>query len=140
MASLYAFLNPTQPEDTKEVIISDRFKDENGEVVPFIIKTISQDLNNQLNKKATSSRMVRGQKVEYFDAAVYTNSLIVESCVQPDFRNSELCSRYGTLDALEVPGKMLLPGEFAKLSEAIMRLNGFDMDAVPDLEEDAKNY
>ena len=123
---------------TKEIIISDRFK-EDGKPVPFKIRTISQAENDALVKKAQKVDMVRGRRVQYQDDQKYTNSLIVACTVQPDFRDAELCQAYGTLDPLEVPGKMLLSGETAKLVEAIMNLNGFTIQSPEEEEEEAKN-
>ena len=37
-------------------------------------------------------------------------------------------AQYGTLDPLEVPGRMLLVGEYARLSQAILALSGLDGD------------
>ena len=45
MSALKAFLQPSVAGKTKEVIVSDRFKDENGKPVPFVIKAISQEEN-----------------------------------------------------------------------------------------------
>jgi hypothetical protein len=123
---------------TKESIISDRFK-EDGKPVPFKIRTISQAENDALIKKAQKVDMVRGRRIQYQDDQKYTNSLIVACTVQPDFRDAELCQAYGTLDPLEVPGKMLLSGETAKLVEAIMNLNGFSIQSPEEEEEEAKN-
>lgn len=123
---------------TKEIIISDRFK-EDGKPVPFKIRTISQAENDALAKKAQKVDMVRGRRIQYQDDQKYTNSLIVACTVQPDFRDAELCQAYGTLDPLEVPGKMLLSGETAKLVEAIMNLNGFTIQSPEEEEEEAKN-
>ena len=123
---------------TKEIIISDRFK-EDGKPVPFKIRTISQAENDALVKKAQKVDMVRGRRIQYQDDQRYTNSLIVACTVQPDFRDAELCQAYGTLDPLEVPGKMLLSGETAKLVEAIMNLNGFAIQSPEEEEEEAKN-
>lgn len=123
---------------TKEIIISDRFK-EDGKPVPFKIRTISQAENDALVKKAQKVDMVRGRRIQYQDDQRYTNSLIVACTVQPDFRDAELCQAYGTLDPLEVPGKMLLSGETAKLVEAIMNLNGFTIQSPEEEEEEAKN-
>ena len=53
----------------------------------------------------------------------------------PDFRSEELCKAYGVMDPLEVPGRMLLAGEYERLSREILSLSGFD----DDLEEQAKN-
>ena len=138
MGVLSAFLHPEPMDITKEIIISDRFR-EDGKPVPFKIRTISQAENDALVKKAQKVDMVRGRRIQYQDDQKYTNSLIVACTVQPDFRDAELCQAYGTLDPLEVPGKMLLSGETAKLVEAIMNLNGFNLQAPEEEEEEAKN-
>ena len=138
MGVLSAFLHPEPMDITKESIISDRFK-EDGKPVPFKIRTISQAENDALVKKAQKVDMVRGRRIQYQDDQRYTNSLIVACTVQPDFRDAELCQAYGTLDPLEVPGKMLLSGETAKLVEAIMNLNGFTIQSPEEEEEEAKN-
>lgn len=138
MGVLSAFLHPEPMDITKEIIISDRFK-EDGKPVPFKIRTISQAENDALVKKAQKVDMVRGRRIQYQDDQKYTNSLIVACTVQPDFRDAELCQAYGTLDPLEVPGKMLLSGETAKLVEAIMTLNGFTIQPPEEEEEEAKN-
>lgn len=137
MGVLSAFLHPEPMDITKEIIISDRFK-EDGKPVPFKIRTISQAENDALVKKAQKVDMVRGRRIQYQDDQKYTNSLIVACTVQPDFRDAELCQAYGTLDPLEVPGKMLLSGETAKLVEAIMTLNGFRTQPEEE-EEEVKN-
>ena len=138
MGVLSAFLHPEPMDITKEIIISDRFR-EDGKPVPFKIRTISQAENDALVKKAQKVDMVRGRRIQYQDDQKYTNSLIVACTVQPDFRDAELCQAYGTLDPLEVPGKMLLSGETAKLVEAIMNLNGFTIQPPEEEEEEAKN-
>ena len=60
---------------------------------------------------------------------------IVEATVFPDFRSAELCEAYGTKDPVQVPGKMLLAGEFGRLIDAVSKLSGFDKS----LDEEAKN-
>ena len=77
----------------------------------------------------------RGEKE--LDGSLLSRRIVVAATVEPDFTSEELCRAYGVLDPLEVPGKMLLAGEFKKLSEEIMRLSGFD--DAEDLEEEAKN-
>ena len=139
MSVLKAFLNPEPVEQEQEVVISKRFKDENGEPVPFIIKTIPQSVNEGLSKKCTTNRVIKGQTVRQFDAARYTSTLMVECCVQPDFRDADLCKQYGCVDPVDVPARMLTAGEYNTLGEKIMVLNGFDVDPVTKLEDEAKN-
>lgn len=149
MSKLYAFLHPISVAEEKEVIVSRRFVqrddkgepilDKNGDMVPkpFKVKAISQAENDALVKAATLTYKDRtGAKVKDFDRQKYVRSLIVAATVEPDFRDKELCEGFGTLDPAEVPGKMLLAGEFQKLADAISELSGFDDDSA---EEEAKN-
>lgn len=139
MGVLEAFLHPIAVEETKKVEISKRFIGEDGKPVLFEIKTISQDENAQLIKQYTRRKVVNGSVVENFNTAAYTNALILECTVQPDFRDSRMCEAYGVLDPMLVPGKMLLSGEYSALVGEIMKLNGFDADSLLKDEEEAKN-
>lgn len=139
MGVLEAFLHPIAVEETKKVEISRRFVGEDGKPVPFEIKTIPQGDNSQLIKKYTRRKLVNGTTTEIFDTTAYTNALIVECTVQPDFQDSRMCEAYGVLDPMLVPGKMLLSGEYSALVGEIMRLNGFDADSLLKDEEEAKN-
>ena len=139
MGVLEAFLHPIAVEETKKVEISKRFIGEDGKPVPFEIRTISQDENAQLVKQYTRRKVANGSVVENFNSAAYTNALILECTVQPDFRDAKMCETYGVLDPMLVPGKMLLSGEYSALVGEIMKLNGFDIDAQLRDEEEAKN-
>lgn len=134
MSKLSAFLHPVTTQEEKEVVISNRFQDENGNPVPFKIRALAQEENDQITKQATRQIRVNGQPVEKVDSADYTRRMIVAATVEPDFRSKELCDAYGTLDPLLVPGKMLFSGEYAALGRAIMSLSGFNS-----VEEDLKN-
>lgn len=149
MSKLYDFLHPISVAEEKEVIVSRRFVqrddkgepvlDKNGEMIPkpFKVKAISQAENDALVKAATLTYKDRtGAKVKDFDRQKYVRSLIVAATVEPDFRDKALCEGFGTLNPEEVPGKMLLAGEFQKLADAISELSGFDDDSA---EEEAKN-
>lgn len=149
MSKLYDFLHPVAVQEEREVVVSRRFVqrddkgepvlDKNGDMIPkpFKVKAISQAENDALVKAATLTYKDRtGAKVKDFDRQKYVRSLIVAATVEPDFRDKELCEGFGTLDPEEVPGKMLLAGEFQKLADAISELSGFDDDSA---EEEAKN-
>lgn len=133
--NLSAFLNPAQEAGPQKVVISQRFLGEDGKPVPFTIRPLTQAENDELVRKSTRRVKQNGQLVELLDKTEYGRRVVAAATVEPDFSNEELCRRYGTLDPLEVPGRMLLVGEFARLSEAILKLSGLDGDA----EEQAKN-
>lgn len=138
MNSLYAFLHPVEEQQEKDVYISDRFRDENGNVQPFRIRALSQEDNERINRMCTTEKTVRGNRIEKHDSAAYTNRLVLEGTVFPNFAAKELCDHYKVMDPAEVPKKMLYAGEFAALMKAIMELSGFNRD-LSDIEDAAKN-
>lgn len=135
MSNLNAFLRPALPEKVEEVVVSQRFTDENGVPQPFQIRALTQEENEEVTKKATRTQKVDGVMQERLDSIDFTRRLVVAATVFPDFKSTEVCEYFGTLDPLQVPGKMLLAGEYAKLAKAISKLCGFE----ESVEEEAKN-
>ena len=135
MSALSAFLHPAVTREEKEVIISKRFLGEDGKPVPFKIRSLTQEENAAIIKAATRQKKVDGQWQDSIDATELSARTIVEATVFPDFRSAELCEKYGTKDPVQVPGKMLLAGEFGRLIDAVSKLSGFDKS----LDEEAKN-
>ena len=135
MSALSAFLHPTVTTEEKEVIISKRFLGEDGKPVSFKIRSLTQETNAALIRASTKYKLVDGQIKESIDANELSARIIVEATVFPDFRSAELCEAYGTKDPVQVPGKMLLAGEFGRLFDAVNKLSGFDKS----LDEEAKN-
>ena len=138
MDNLQAFLNPVSAEEVKEVVISKRFVDKDGKPIPFRIKTSMQEENERITRKCRKVETIRGQRVESLDNQKYNRALIVACTVEPDFRNADLCKAYGTVDPLDLPGKMLTVGEANNLAREILDLNGFS-DEAEQLEDEAKN-
>lgn len=142
MSGLKAFMKPPVTDTTEDVIISDRFTDEDGKVQPFKIRIISQEINESLHNQASRPIKKNGVVIgSQTDSTKYGNLLIVACVVYPNFKDSELCNYYKTKDPLDVPRRMLTAGEFNKLVKAVNRINGFnvDDDQVETLEEEAKN-
>lgn len=136
MSKLSAFLHPVQVSLEKEIVISERFQDENGNPVPFKIRSITQEENENLLKKARRVQKVNGQLQEHTDNTAYSRAMVVAATVEPDFSSKEMCEAYGVLDPNLVPVKMLLTGEYAKLLQAITEISGLDDDLAA---EEAKN-
>lgn len=139
MNRLSAFLHPVQTAQEREVLISDRFRDENGEPVPFKIRAVTQEQNDALTARCRRVQTVGGRRQEYLDAAQLNRELVVAATVEPDFSDAEVCAAYGTKIPTQVPGRMLLAGEYDALLKAIMELSGFDMGSVREAEDAAKN-
>ena len=130
MSKLSAFLKPT-PEGKKKEVILERFTDENGKVVPFVIKSIRAADNDSLVRKNTD------RKTGKFDSTTYSNQLIVACMVEPDLRSTEICDYYGTIDPNDVPGLMFTIGEKQIIQDAILEIN--DVNSAQDRLDAAKN-
>lgn len=135
MNQLSAFLNPETTQRTQEVVVSQRFLGENGKPVPFVIRAITQNENDRIIKSATRWVKENGGYTERLDKLGYNHKLILACVVEPDLRSAELCKAYNVIDPEELPGAMLLSGEYGALMNAILELNGFG----DDLDEEAKN-
>lgn len=133
MSKLSAFLHPVTEKKEKEVVISDRFQDEKGNPIPFKIRSLSQEENETLMKKA---RRVRKTGQEEFNSTEYMRYLVVAATVEPDFSSKEVCDHFSVIDPSLVPGKMLMSGEYSLLVQEITKLSGFNQD---DIEGLAKN-
>lgn len=135
MSDLSAFLSPAKTVDKQEIFVSDRFLGEDGKPAPFIIRPLSQAENDELIRRSTRRVKAGGQYVDKLDNTEYGRRLVVAATETPNFQSEEMCKAYGTMDPLEVPGRMLLVGEYGRLSKAILELSGLDEDP----EEQAKN-
>jgi hypothetical protein len=129
MTALAAFLNPTYTEQTVEVYASDRFVDENGKPIPFIVKTLNQEVLESIAKRSQKETTIDGRKVKGLDKSLHLNRCLVEACIQPNFKDKDLCNRYGTEDPVELPKKMLFVREYEKLARAFLDLNGLSDDS-----------
>ena len=136
MSVLKAFLQPPTTNETKEVYI-DRFKDEDGKVVPFKIRKISQSENEVLGRQSQKKEKVNGQIQIRMDNVEYSHRLALACVVEPNLSDSELCAHYGVVDPKDVLGNMLTAGEYGKLITAIQDFNDFG--SIDEIEEEAKN-
>ena len=134
MASLSAFLHP-EKTGNKEVIVSDRFK-ENGKVVPFVIRPLTQEENAALLKQYR--KVDKNSGTEIFNRIGYNQAMVAAAVVEPDLNSAELQKAWGGLGPERVLTTMLYVGEYSKLMEEVQKLSGLDTDINDEIEE-AKN-
>lgn len=134
MATLSAFLHPEQTGN-KEVVVSERFK-ENGEVVPFVIRPLTQEENAVLLK--AYRKVDKGTGIEIFNRVGYNQAMVAAAVVEPDLNNAELQKAWGVLGPENVLTAMLYVGEYSRLMEEVQKLSGLDTDINDEIEE-AKN-
>lgn len=137
--SLKAFLKENvETAKPVEVVISKRFKDENGQPVPWVVGCISTQENSALRKECTKVTQKGKKSQAEFDFPEYQTRFLTR-CVQfPDLNAVELQNSFGVMCAEELLHVMLLPGEFDDLYQAANAVNGFDTSFEEQVDE-AKN-
>ncbi|WYP24747.1 phage portal protein [Alkalihalobacillus sp. FSL W8-0930] len=137
------FLSGNEAKAPKEkAIITRRFKDQNGEPIPFVFQAISTERIEDLQKfhtKTITKGKRRGQKD--FDNERFSAAIAVESTIYPKFSDAKILKSYGTQDAITAAKKMLsIGGEYSNWIDRAMLVNGYgeESEDVQD-EEAAKN-
>lgn len=144
MSNLNSFFmkNAEQPKQI-EGIVSNRFKDDEGKVVPFIFKAITPEKDAELQSKAIYKKPItqgpkKGQVEQDFDALKYQRLMTIESMVQPNLKDAELQNYYGVMGEVDLYNAMLLPGESIKAYELAQKANGYEH-SMSDLVDEVKN-
>ena len=140
---LRAYMQPPVVNETKTVYPSKRLRGADGKPAPFVIRVIDQETNNKLIKQATEKKKANGRLVETLNSEKYGNLLIQACVVEPDLKNTELCSYYKTMNPVDTINRMLSVGEYNRLVKEIKLLN--EIDELTDdedaeaIEEELKN-
>lgn len=126
------------PEE--ELVISERFLDDEGKPIPFKFRAISQPKVDEIMEECTKPVYKKGRLIdERLDKQRLIARLGVESTVYPNFKDPELLKSYDKVDPVELVKEILcVPGEYAEWVMATQRINGFEED-FSDLVEEAKN-
>lgn len=135
--SLQEFLN-NNPVDglTAEVVISDRFKDEKGNLLKFKIRAMSSDEFEDCRKRSMTISGGKRRNVD-LDLRKFNNAIVINNTIDPSFKDAESIKQLGCTTPEQYLSKVLLPGEIQELSSQIQQLSGFrEMD---ELVEEAKN-
>ncbi|WP_281868331.1 phage tail assembly chaperone [Brevibacillus parabrevis] len=133
------FMENVDTNITEEFEVSKRFKDAEGQPVPWKLRTMTEEENESIRKSAQKRTKVRGgQYTTETNNDEYLAKLAVASVVYPDLKDAELQRSYGVMGADRLLRKMLLPGEYSSLLEKVQEMNGFDLD-INELKEEVKN-
>lgn len=140
------FMRSTEPE----VVTApgpESFKDENGNVIQFEIKVLSQEEINRINENYRKRSMATDKKGNPLialgevvwktekDSARASRHLIVEALQYPNLKDKELMDYYGCVDVTDMPLKVFpRADEYQHVSRIVMQALGL-ASAVNDDEE-----
>lgn len=138
MSKLDWFLNPSEAEKVREIVISNRFKDDKGKPATIKLKAISQADNNVIMKRCTiREKGSNGVMQDKLDTQKYTAELILACIVEPNFRDPKFVESMGVASPSEALTRLFNIGEYNKISQSVLDLMGLNDTA--DLVEEAKN-
>ena len=139
---LSAFLaENAQPVEKVEYIVSTRFRDAEGNPVPWTVRTISSEEDERLRKACRRRVPVPGKKNQYTtetDYDQYLGKLLVACTVEPNLNAAELQDSYHVMGAENLLKAMLTAGEYANYAEKVQEVCGFDVSLQDEVDE-AKN-
>lgn len=106
---------------------------------PFVVKSITEAENKLI--RASCQKMEYNKKTHQkelqTDTQTYLSKLVVACTVDPNFKDAELQEKYGVVGAEALVEKLLTPGQYGALLQAVNDINSFDN--MEDLVEEAKN-
>lgn len=134
--SMAAFMKKNAVHYTAvEVVISERFRDKAGKPIPWQIRVMSQEEMEEITEACTHRVIDENTKQERYetDRKALGRELLEKCVIYPNLNDAALQDSYGVMGAVALAGKMLLPGEYTKLSRAIMQAQGADMGLEKDI-------
>lgn len=138
--NLSAFFATSMDSVSNEFVeVTKRAKDKDGNPIPWEIKAIPDDRITQIRKECTTKKKAkRGQYTNELDEGKFNLRLCAACVVFPNLNDAELQDSYGVKSAESLLSAMLVSGELLTLSEAVMKINGYDMDFEEEVDT-AKN-
>ncbi len=132
MENLKSFLRENiENENTYDVVISDRFLDEDGNIIKWKLKTVPTIVDEFIRNSCQKNN-------EEFDFNKYLGKLTSTCVVYPNLKNAQLQDSYNVKTEDDLLKSMLLAGEYANLVSNVQKINGFDK-TFDELVEISKN-
>ncbi len=139
--NLQAFMVQNQrATETVKRIISDRFKNEKGEIEAFELRGITTKEEMKIRKNCMVEVTIKkGVKVKQLDQEAFMLKMATACVVYPDLKSEELQNYFGVRGEEDTLLELLsAPGEYQELLSAMQELNGYSKD-MNQLKEEAKN-
>lgn len=141
MGKLQAFFmeNADGREIKIDFVVSKRFKDEEGNPIPWKLAALMPHEMEEIRKASTT--MDLKTKTFDFDSELYQKNLMCMSVVYPELDDAELQDNYGVSTPADLLVKMLNGGEYNRLSAKVNDINGGEIeeDYIKEKKNEVKN-
>lgn len=134
--SLEAFMIEKK-EEVIEYVASKRFKDKEGNPIPWKLKTITAKENDEIRKQCYKQVQNGRRTKSEFSTPKYLELLAIKSIIEPNLNSVELQDYYHVMSASDLLTEHLLnPAEYDDLTLKVQEINGYDLEEAV---EKAKN-
>lgn len=116
-------------------LASDRFKDENGELIYWKLKVLTNKELDDLKISCTKTKFVKHQPVNEFDSEKFAHKMITDCILYPNLYDKELQDSYGVFDPYKLLCEILTSGEMIALQEKIDELHSYNGNKVDDIKK-----
>lgn len=106
-------------------IASDRFKDENGEVIEWELKVLDNKKVDELRNRFSSRSFVNHKEEFKFNSEDFMKVFVTEAIVFPNLTDKDLQDSYGVFSPYELLQEILTVGELTRLTEYINNLHDY---------------
>lgn len=127
---LKAFLseNALKAEDISYVA-SKRFLDKDRKPIPWRIHVINSEELDRIRKRCTKKQYIPGTRETQIvtDNDKFTEAMVCETVTYPNLNDAGLQTSYNAIGAEDLIHKMLTPGEYTDLANAVQQALGYEV-------------
>lgn len=105
-----------------KVVVSERFTDQDGNPIEWVLHPISTKLIEEITKRNTKTVIKNGKKESTVNEENLNAELLEAVVLYPSLNDAELQDSYGVSSANELLGAMLYPGETKVLTDALQEV------------------
>ena len=105
-----------------KVVVSERFTDQDGNPIEWVLHPISTKLVEEITKRNTKTVIKNGKKESTVNEENLNAELLEAVVLYPSLNDAELQDSYGVSSANELLGAMLYPGETQVLTNALQEV------------------
>lgn len=105
-----------------KVVVSERFTDQDGNPIEWVLHPISTKKVEEITKRNTKTTIKNGKKESVVNEENLNAELLEAVVLYPSLNDAELQDSYGVSSANELLGAMLYPGETKVLTDALQEV------------------
>nr|DAX28319.1 MAG TPA: tail assembly chaperone protein [Caudoviricetes sp.] len=105
-----------------KVVVSERFTNEDGNPIEWVLHPISTKLVEEITKRNTKTTIKNGKKESTVNEENLNAELLEAVVLYPSLNDAELQDSYGVSSANELLSVMLYPGETQVLTNALQEV------------------